>query len=69
MGELWYHDQQVELEGQELHHGDVLEIRVFGSWLRGIMLFDRSGWQLLTTENVGIRLYPGLHARRVFTNG
>lgn len=69
MEQLSYnHEYQcLMLGGYALHSGDVVDIWVFGSWLRGMLASDRSGWYLLTPHHVEIHVYPGLHARHSLT--
>lgn len=65
METLQFFGTTLVLDGRALHPGDALEIRVFGSWLPGTVAYDRTGWSLLTAEQVRIRLSPGLPARLV----
>lgn len=51
------------LNGQVLHNGDHLAILVINSWVAGEVQQDHSGWYLLTSSRVGIRLSAGLTAR------
>lgn len=51
------------LGGQVIHAGDVLSLRVFGSWVTGQVEQDHTGWYLLTAAQVGIRLSAGLTVR------
>lgn len=51
------------LHGQVLHNGDPLAILVINSWVAGEVQQDHSGWYLLTSSRVGIRLSAGLTAR------
>jgi hypothetical protein len=51
------------LAGQVIHAGDVLSLRVFGSWITGQVEQDYTGWYLLTAAQVGIRLSAGLTVR------
>ncbi len=53
------------LNGEVICTGDQLAIRVFDSWIFGEAQQDHSGWYLLTTTQVGIRLSAGLTARWV----
>jgi hypothetical protein len=52
------------LNGQAIHQGDVLAVRVLGSWITGEVRQDPTGWYLQTVAQVGIRLSGGLWARR-----
>src|ERR1051326_7586426 len=65
MGTLVYNSEYncLELDGYELQCGEVIEIRVFGSWIPGQVLVDAGGWYLFTLDYVGIRLHTGLSAR------
>ena len=65
MGTLVYNSAYncLELDGYELQCGEVIEIRVFGSWIPGQILVDPGGWYLFTLDHVGIRLHTGLPAR------
>lgn len=54
---------QLELNGTPLYNGDNLELYVMGYWLPGTVHKDASGWFLVTRDQVGIRLVPGLRAR------
>ena len=51
------------LNGQEIHQGDVLAVRILGSWITGEARQDPTGWYLQTGAQVGIRLSAGLTAR------
>jgi len=51
------------LNGQVILDGDQLAIRVIETWVVGEVRQDHSGWYLLTTARVGIRLSVGLTAR------
>jgi FixJ family two-component response regulator len=64
-GTLIYNSEQncLELDGYELQCGEQIEIRVFGSWIPGLIAVDAGGWYLFTVDNVGIRLNTGLPAR------
>src|SRR5436853_6575980 len=65
MGTLMYNSKwnSLELDGRELQNGDKVEISVFGYWIPGQIALDRSGWHLLTPDQVEIRLHSGLTAR------
>jgi hypothetical protein len=51
------------LNGQVIHQGDVLAVRILGSWITGEARQDPTGWYLQTAAQVGIRLSAGLTAR------
>jgi hypothetical protein len=53
----------LSLNGQAIHDGDLLSLRIFGSWVVGEAHVDHTGWYLWTTNHVGIRLSDGLTAR------
>jgi uncharacterized protein DUF5348 len=66
-GKLTY-DQQTKrlvLNGNVLAPGDSLDLHVFGYWIPGHIAQDRTGWFLLTLDDIGIRLRPGLLARHI----
>jgi hypothetical protein len=65
MNRLVYNRERDELElnGKPVCKGWPLELYVMGYWLSGIVHRDNSGWYLLTRDQVGIRLAPGLRAR------
>jgi hypothetical protein len=65
MNRLVYNRERDELElnGKPVSKGWPLELYVMGYWLSGIVHRDNSGWYLLTRDQVGIRLAPGLRAR------
>jgi hypothetical protein len=50
------------LNGQVVSDGDQLAIRVMDTWVVGEVRQDHSGWYLLTTARVSIRLWGGLTA-------
>lgn len=56
-------DDRFELHGQPLHHGDRLEVRIFGFWVPGVLAHDQSGWYLITHEQVEVRMRAGLMGR------
>ena len=60
-----YHFDQnhLELQGKRLSDGDLVEICVFGHWIAGCLALDSTGWYLLTFDQIGIRLQPGILAR------
>ncbi len=51
------------LKGQVIHQGDLLAVRILGSWISGEARQDPTGWYLQTAAQVGIRLSAGLTAR------
>jgi hypothetical protein len=51
------------LKGQVIHQGDILAVRILGSWIPGEARQDPTGWYLQTAARVGIRLSTGLTAR------
>lgn len=51
------------LNGQVIHQGDILSVRILGSWIIGEVRQDSTGWYLQTAAQVGIRLSAGLTAR------
>jgi hypothetical protein len=51
------------LNGQMIYQGDVLAVRVLGSWITGEVRQDHTGWYLQTAAQVGIRLSIGQWAR------
>ena len=53
----------LQLQGKLLEDGDSIEISVFGHWLPGRLAYDSAGWYLVTPDNVGVRLRPGILAR------
>lgn len=55
--------EQLELDGQPLHCGHALEVRILGSWVSGVIAHDRSGWYLITQEQSEVRLQAGLAVR------
>ena len=55
--------KHLELQGKLLALGDCVEICVFGQWIPGSLGLDETGWYLLTFNQTGIRLQPGLLAR------
>src|SRR5438552_10123848 len=65
MGTVMYNSEwdSLELDGHELQSGDKVEISIFGYWIPGQIALDRSGWHLLTPDQVEIRLHSGLTAR------
>src|SRR5256885_2358309 len=65
MGTVMYNSEwdSLELDGHELQSGDKVEISIFGYWIPGQIALDTSGWQLLTPDQVEIRLHSGLTAR------
>jgi hypothetical protein len=63
MGTLLLNASKLELDGHALHPGDGLELWIFGSWISGTLIYDHTGWSLLTTKHVRLRLSQGLPAR------
>lgn len=51
------------LKGRVIHQGDILSVRILGSWIPGEARQDPTGWYLQTAAQVGIRLSAGLTAR------
>jgi hypothetical protein len=55
--------KRLELNGNLLHYGDRLELRILGYWIPGQIAHDDAGWYLCTHDGVGVRLRSGLTAR------
>ncbi len=55
--------KRLELNGNLLHYGDWLELRILGYWIPGQIAHDDAGWYLCTRDGVGVRLRSGLSAR------
>jgi hypothetical protein len=53
----------LELEGKLISNGALIEVCVFGHWIPGYTALDPTGWYVLTLDQVGIRLQPGILAR------
>jgi Domain of unknown function (DUF5348) len=58
----WKH-HQLQLQEKLLSDGDLVEVCVLGHWLVGSVALDSTGWYLLTTDQIGIRLQQGMLAR------
>lgn len=65
MGRLLYNQErdQLELDGHVLHCGDVVDLRMLGSWHSGFIARDASGWYFVTPNRAEIRPQEGLLAR------
>jgi hypothetical protein len=63
MGTLLLHTSAPELDGHVLHPGDTIELWIFGSWICGTLIYDHTGWSLVTAKHVRIRPSQGLLAR------
>ena len=64
-GKLLYHQEQhyFELNGIVLGPENWIEIHVMGNWISGQINKDLTGWYLITSNQVGLRLRTGLAAR------
>jgi CheY-like chemotaxis protein len=62
---LIYHqnDNRLELNGLALRCREQIEVRIMGHWLHGQLEKDATGWYLITSDKVEIRLRSGLAAR------
>jgi hypothetical protein len=56
--------RRLEFNGKALSEGELIEVCVFGHWIPGNLVFDSSGWHLVTLDKIGIDLRQGLLARR-----
>ncbi|HEY1353147.1 MAG TPA: DUF5348 domain-containing protein [Ktedonobacteraceae bacterium] len=65
MGTLQLNTSKLELDGHALYPGDGLELWIFGSWILGTLIYDHTGWSLLTTKHVRLRLSQGMPARKL----
>jgi CheY-like chemotaxis protein len=64
-GRLLYHQAQhsFELNGMVLCPGMRIEIYLMGSWISGQLNKDATGWHIITSDHMEIRLRSGLLAR------
>jgi hypothetical protein len=67
-GRLVYYGDHIALDKHDepvlqLPPGTMIELRIMNYWIPGRVERDRSGWYLVSFDQVGIRLRAGLIAR------
>ncbi|WP_165423488.1 DUF5348 domain-containing protein [Ktedonosporobacter rubrisoli] len=64
-GKLVYDQQRAHLmlHGSPLQAEDLIELYILGHWVPGRVYKDVSGWYIVTSAQVGLRLQEGLLAR------
>lgn len=62
-GKLVYFSDHIVLDEHILQPGALIELRIMNYWIPGYIERDKTGWYLVSFDQVGIRLNTGLVAR------